>query len=50
MNKPANPSPWPYGWIAFGAACSAVLISLVWLANSAFADDSMPLQRRYSLE
>lgn len=24
-----DPSPWPYGWIAFGAACAAVVIGLV---------------------
>jgi hypothetical protein len=23
---------WPYGWMAFGAACAAVVIGLVWLA------------------
>ena len=26
-----DPSPWPYGWMAFGAACSAVVIGLLWL-------------------
>ena len=25
MNKPANPPPWPYGWIAFGAAVETAL-------------------------
>ena len=31
----------------FGAGCAAVALGLLWLANSAFADNSMPLQRRY---
>jgi hypothetical protein len=30
--KRSNPSTWPYGWIAFGAGCAAVVIGLVvWL-------------------
>ena len=24
-----SPSPWSYGWMAFGAACSAVVIGLL---------------------
>jgi hypothetical protein len=32
VDTPADPKPWPYGWIAFGAVCAAVVIGLlVWL-------------------
>jgi hypothetical protein len=30
MAEQGPPPPWPYGWIAFGAACAAVMIGVIW--------------------